>query len=159
MMYPIMLKLTDRKILVIGGGEVAARKVGLLTEAGGRPTIVSPVLTPVLQTLVKTYQLPVHQRCYQAGDCKNYFLVFHCSNDPQLSQQLVKEVGPNQLYNDAANKDHSNFYNMATFMHEEVQVAVSSHGQSPAKMKTLKQKLLTWLIKEDAPVKNRVNHL
>lgn len=48
---PIFLKIENRPCLVVGGGEVAARKVGLLLEAGGRVTVVAPELCETLERL------------------------------------------------------------------------------------------------------------
>ncbi len=46
---PIFFDVTGRKCVVIGGGEVAARKVESLLEAGARVTVVSPRLSPPLR--------------------------------------------------------------------------------------------------------------
>ena len=51
-MYPVGLRLQDRRVVVVGGGQVAHRRVAGLLEAGARVTVVSPEVTPALEALV-----------------------------------------------------------------------------------------------------------
>ena len=50
--YPVGLRLRDRRVVVVGGGQVAHRRVAGLLEAGAQVTVVSPEVTPALEALV-----------------------------------------------------------------------------------------------------------
>ena len=50
--YPVGLRLLDRRVVVVGGGQVAHRRVAGLLEARARVTVVSPEVTPALEALV-----------------------------------------------------------------------------------------------------------
>ncbi len=70
--YPVFLDIAGKPVVVIGGGEVAFRKVEVLLDAGARVTVVSPALHSGLQTLVAAGKLRHIDRTYQRGDVEGY---------------------------------------------------------------------------------------
>ncbi|MFN8643869.1 MAG: NAD(P)-dependent oxidoreductase [Candidatus Binatia bacterium] len=66
--YPVFLRLTGEPCVVIGGGEVAERKVESLLVAGARVTVVAPALTPGLSEWVARGEVVHRPRPYQDGD-------------------------------------------------------------------------------------------
>ena len=89
--YPVMLDLTDRPCLVVGGGAVAERKIAGLVEAGARVTIVSPWLTPALLRLATEAPLRWRPREYTAWDAAHFILVIVATNEVAL-----KAVAPTE---------------------------------------------------------------
>ena len=79
--YPVVLNLTGRSCLVVGGGAVAQRKVSALVEAGARVTIVSPSLTRPLLRLANEAPLRWWPREYSAGDAAGFMLVMIATDD------------------------------------------------------------------------------
>ena len=70
MFYPVFLDLRGRPVLVVGGGEVAERKVEALLEAEARVTVVSPEATPALQQHSARGQVTLHRRCLRQAISK-----------------------------------------------------------------------------------------
>ena len=68
MVYPVGLRLTGRRVVVVGGGQVAHRRVAGLLEAGADVTVVSPDVTPALEGLVTPGSLTWVRRRYEPGD-------------------------------------------------------------------------------------------
>src|SRR6185312_12387295 len=66
--YPVGLRLLDRRVVVVGGGQVAHRRVAGLLEARARVTVVSPEVTPALEALVGPGSLTWVRRRYEDGD-------------------------------------------------------------------------------------------
>ena len=62
--YPVGLRLHDRRVVVVGGGQVAHRRVAGLLEAGAHVTVVSPEVTPALEALVEPGRLTWTRRRY-----------------------------------------------------------------------------------------------
>ena len=56
-LFPLFLDLRGRRVLVVGGGEVAARKVAALLDSGADVTVVAPALVPALAALAKAHRL------------------------------------------------------------------------------------------------------
>ena len=66
--YPLSLRLAGRRVLVVGGGSVALRRVAGLRAAEAEVVVVSPRLTPVLADMAARGLITAHQRAYQPGD-------------------------------------------------------------------------------------------
>jgi hypothetical protein len=92
MFYPIYLNLNRRRVVVIGGGEVAERKVESLLGTGASIMVVSPVVTPQLESLAEENKIQLHRRVYTAGDCKHAALVFSATDDADVSAAVFEEA-------------------------------------------------------------------
>src|SRR6184192_3965720 len=66
--YPLSLRLEGRRVLVVGGGPVALRRVAGLREAGADIMVVAPRLTPAMGDLADRGLIAAHRREYQTGD-------------------------------------------------------------------------------------------
>lgn len=137
-MYPIMLDITDKKIIVIGGGRIALRKTRSLLQAGGRVTVIAPRLEEGFKTLTNVSFI---SEKYHSEQLKEAQLIFACTDSKSVNQQIVADAASWQWVNDCSQKENSDFYNMAVLQHETGVVAFSSHGQSPTETKRLKQEI------------------
>ena len=87
--YPVMLRLADVPVLVVGGGDVAARKVGGLRGAGARVTVVAP---HVAAELLGDEQITVLVRPYERGEAGAYRLVVTATDDPEVNQAVFDDA-------------------------------------------------------------------
>lgn len=141
--YPVCLTgMQARRAVVVGGGAVAARKVKDLLEAGGRVTVISPKLTPELQSLVDDEQVTLIRRPYRAGDLSDAFLVIAATGDSYVNQKVwheAEQIGC--LVNVVDDPAHCNFIMPAVVRHGDVTIAVSTGGASPALARRLRERL------------------
>ena len=86
--YPLGLILTDRRVLVVGGGAVATRRVPALLAAGARVELVSPELTPALQALADAGRLMWTARRFQDSDVDGAWLVHVAVDDPEAAAEV-----------------------------------------------------------------------
>ena len=77
--YLLALRLTGRRVLVVGGGSVAARRVPGLLDAGADVLLISPEVTPSLHDLVLAGRISWQSRGYAPGDCAAAWLVCACT--------------------------------------------------------------------------------
>src|SRR5271156_29133 len=89
---PIFLDATGRECVVVGGGEVAARKVESLLEAGARGAVVSPRLFPPLGAIVARRLVTHIARDYERGDIHGCALVYAATDDPKLQRKIAAEA-------------------------------------------------------------------
>src|SRR5258707_14847858 len=89
---PIFLDVTGRECVVVGGGVVAARKVESLVDAGAHVTVVSPCLSPLIESLVARGSVNHIARDYQRGDIRGCVLVYAATDDPKLHRELAAEA-------------------------------------------------------------------
>src|SRR5262249_22168105 len=78
--YPLSLRLDGRRVLVVGGGSVALRRVAGLRAAGAEVVVVAPRLTPALGDLAARGLITAHLRGYQPGDLDGAWLVLACTD-------------------------------------------------------------------------------
>ena len=140
-MYPVMLNLVDKKVLVVGGGQIAKRKVEFLQETGAEITIISPDIDPTLSRLNVKWL----ETIYKQGLAREYFLVFACTNDQAVNQLVVNDCDDRQLINDTSNQKNSNFFNMAIVSNDECLIGISTYGKNPSRSKLIKKELTNWL--------------
>jgi uroporphyrin-III C-methyltransferase/precorrin-2 dehydrogenase/sirohydrochlorin ferrochelatase len=90
--YPVGLRLTGRRVVVVGGGAVALRRVVGLLAAGADVTVVAPVATPALADLADGGRCTWLERPYQGGDVADAWLAMACTDDPAVNAQVAAEA-------------------------------------------------------------------
>ncbi|RAI82261.1 bifunctional precorrin-2 dehydrogenase/sirohydrochlorin ferrochelatase [Macrococcoides goetzii] len=142
-MYPIMLNLMDKKVLIVGGGRIAKRKVNGLVGEGAHITVIAPEIDEeIIAMNVECIPYP-----FTKQDISQYDIVFIATNKESVNRQVMECVQKHQLVNDCSNKENSNFFNVASFKHDGMRVMISSDGVSPEKSKNLKQSIKDFLNK------------
>jgi len=148
-MFPLALDLAHRRVLVIGAGEVGARKASQLSAAGARVDVIaSEVLVP-LPVNVESVQ----QRAYQVGDLESVFLVVVATGDDQVNDRIIEEARErNVLVNVVDDPRRSNFFFTAVHRDGDVIVSVSTSGASPALAQWVRDRVARSLPKNLAAV-------
>ena len=90
--YLIGLRLAGRRVTVIGGGAVAARRVPALLDAGADVAVISPELSPALAPLAAAQRIRWSRRGYTPGDCAGAWLVEACTSDPRVNSAVAAEA-------------------------------------------------------------------
>jgi precorrin-2 dehydrogenase / sirohydrochlorin ferrochelatase len=130
---PIFLDVGGRKCVVIGGGEVAERKVAALLEAGADVTLISPTLTPALASIAAAERLNHLARRYQTGDLRGAALVFAATDDSRVHREISAEArGFGIPLNVADEPELCTFVAPAVAARGALKIAVSTSGESPA---------------------------
>lgn len=133
MFYPVFLNLAGKRIVIIGGGSVSERRVLSLLRCGALVTVVSPEVTPRLQSLADSNAIVLHRRSYLCGDCAGAFLIFCATNDPAVQTAVWKEAHRSgTLVNTADEPDRCDFIMPAVVEQGDLTIAISTNGKSPA---------------------------
>lgn len=136
--YPVMLKLTGKKCVIIGGGEVAARKLNILCEAGAKVTIVAPEFCDLLQKAARKYQCQLINDCYNVRYLQQAFIVIAATNDKAVNRQITTDAP--LLCNNITEPELSNFTVPSSFTQGDITVALATGGM-PAFTSMLKKRL------------------
>jgi len=140
--YPIFIKLKNEKILVIGGGAVATRKVKTLINYSQQIVIVSPQITSILKALISKYNLKYYRRNYRKSDLKDKKIVFVATNDEELNKQIFQDAQQSGiLVNVVDNLEHCSFIVPSIMARGDLQIAISTSGISPLLTKKIRKKL------------------
>jgi siroheme synthase-like protein len=147
--YPVMLDLRERRVLVVGGGSVAQRKVEGLLAAGARVTIVSPTLTGDLAALATQGEVSHERRGYRPGDVTGFSLVLVATGDTALNAEVAAEARQRGIWVNAADDPaHCDFLLPAVLRRGPLSVSVATDGASPALAAAVRDELATRLGQE-----------
>ncbi len=139
-MYPVTLNLTGKRCTVVGGGQVALRKVTSLTEQGANVTVISPELTDELLAMQEQF---VWKNCaYQDGMLQGSFLVIAATDSRAVNHAVAEWCEENQvLVNVVDSREESSFTVNAMVQRGDLLLAVSTNGISPAVSRRIRQEL------------------
>ncbi len=137
--YPVNLVLEGRKVLVVGGGAIALRKVEGLLACGAVVTVVAPEVDERLRALP---DVTIEERPYRAGEVAGYRLAI-AATDSSAVNAAVFEDGENAgvWVNGADDPAHCSFTLPAVVRRGPLMVTVSTGGRSPALARWLRQRL------------------
>jgi siroheme synthase-like protein len=129
---PINLSISNLKILVIGGGNVALRKIDTLLDYGADITCIA--LQPVdrVDYFGSSEKIRLEKRAYQAGECANFGLVISASDNKLLNTQIHEECAKaGVLVNVVDNPRLCTFTFPATLRRDCLSLAISPDGKAP----------------------------
>jgi precorrin-2 dehydrogenase / sirohydrochlorin ferrochelatase len=129
--YPIHLNLKGKKVIVIGGGLVAERKVNGLMGTGALIEIISPHLTENLKKMAAEKQLTWTAKLFTSEDISHAFLVIAATNDRDTNHQVKRSAAIHQLVNIADDPANSDFIIPAVVKRGKLGISVSTSGASP----------------------------
>jgi len=151
--YPLFLEMKGRPCLVVGGGQVAQRKVEGLLAAEAAVTVVSPDLTPGLATLKKEGRIRHRQREYQQGDLEGFSIVVAATADKATNARVAQDArAGGALVNAVDDPASCDFILPSVVRRGEVALAVSTGGLSPALARRLREELEAYLSDDFAPL-------
>ena len=87
--YPVGLRLTGRPVVVVGGGQVAHRRVAGLLDAGAQVGVVSPAVTPALEALIEPGSVTWLARRYAPGDVDGAWWVVAATDDAAVQAEIA----------------------------------------------------------------------
>jgi uroporphyrin-III C-methyltransferase/precorrin-2 dehydrogenase/sirohydrochlorin ferrochelatase len=90
--YLAGLDLAGRRVVVVGGGTVAQRRLPRLVAAGARVELVSPAVTPSVQTLADSGAIVWHERPYAPGDLDGAWYVLCCTSAPEVNATVSADA-------------------------------------------------------------------
>ncbi|MBF2627092.1 precorrin-2 dehydrogenase/sirohydrochlorin ferrochelatase family protein [Listeria marthii] len=137
MKYPIMLDITGKKVVIIGGGKVALRKISGLLDAGADILVVGLNVLPEIKAL----NVQVVEEAYRAEHLESAFMIFICTDNPEVNQLVLRDRAPWQLVNDTTDQANSDFFNMATVTKNELTIGISTGGGNPGYAKKVKREV------------------
>ena len=140
--YPVFINVRQEKCLVVGGGEVALRKVQALLEHGAEVQVISPALCPELNQLARNKRITVLPREYKPGDLTGIFLTIAATDDRETNHKVAAEAKRLRIMiNVVDDPEQSNFIVPACLYRGDLTIAVSTAGGSPALARKIKSRL------------------
>lgn len=140
--FPIFLDTTDINCLVVGGGEVAARKVELLLKTSADITVVAPWVCDTLLKFAKQEKIQLIVRPYSESDLSDKQMVFVATDNSELNIQVHDQARAQKiLVNVVDNTPLCQFITPSIIDRSPIIIAMSSGGVAPVLLRYLRQKL------------------
>ncbi|MDP1969358.1 MAG: NAD(P)-dependent oxidoreductase, partial [Methylobacter sp.] len=142
--FPVFLKLKDQACLVVGAGEIAARKIELLARAGAKITVIAKEISPTVLSLQATYNLTLLQRSFAPTDLGEFRLVVSATDNTETNCLVSKTATEQNIpVNVVDNPELCSFIFPAIIDRSPIIAAVSSGGAAPVLARLLRAKIET----------------
>jgi len=143
---PIFMNIRNKACLVVGGGQVAARKVYLLHRAGGAVTLVSPALCAEMQRWVDSGDVRHEARAFLPEDIHGQCLVIAATDQAEVNAEVSRLAQARGIpVNVVDNPEQGNFIMPSIIDRTPVQIAISTGGASPVLARLLRARLETFI--------------
>lgn len=140
--YPIFLDLRERECVVVGGGEVATRRIEALLKAGASVTVISPEVTETIRRWEREGRVRHSRRPYRKGDLGKAFLVYAATGNAQVDAEIAEEArSGGALLNAVDRPALCDFITPALLERGDLIIAISTGGKSPGVAKKLREEL------------------
>lgn len=144
--FPIFIDTQDAQCLVVGAGEVAARKVELLLKSEASITVVAPWACDSVLRFAENHQIRYHARPFEPTDLDGQKMVFVATNDTGLNADIhTLATERSVLVNVVDNTPLCGFITPSIVDRSPIVIAMSSGGVAPVLLRYLRQKLEAFL--------------
>ncbi|MDQ1455411.1 MAG: precorrin-2 dehydrogenase [Actinomycetota bacterium] len=140
--YPANLLVRGRRVVVVGGGRIAARKIEPLLEAGALVEVVSPQVGTEVRAWADAGRLVLHERAFRAGDLEGAWLALTATDDPVVNTAVHAAGEAGRVWvNSADDPANCSFTLMSVIRRGDLVVTVGTGGRSPALAAQLRRRL------------------
>jgi precorrin-2 dehydrogenase / sirohydrochlorin ferrochelatase len=141
-LFPIFLKLTGRPAIVIGAGNLAESKIESLQAANASVTVIAPGASARIAAMADAGEVTWHKREYAAGDLAGQFLVVAATDNPAVNRAVFAEAeAAGILINAVDDPPFCDFYFPSVVRRGDLQIAISTTGESPALAQRLRKEI------------------
>ncbi len=141
-LFPMFVTLDGRQVLVVGAGKIGEPKIGGLLETRARIRVVSLDATPTVRQWAREGRLELELRAFAADDLDGAFLAVVATNSRALNECVYHEAQRRGvLCNTVDVPDLCDFFYPAVVHRGDLQIAVSTAGQSPSLAQKIRQQL------------------
>jgi len=140
--FPIFLDAKHIKAIIIGGGDVAARKIELLLKTTTHITVMSEQLSMSVERLINTHQLTWLKHNYQSGYLHDFNLVIAATDDTQVNQSVATESTQLKLLTNVVDQPElCTYITPAIIDRDPILIAISSSGSAPILLRMLREQI------------------
>ena len=139
---PVFLDMKDKNALIVGGGEVAARKISLLLQANAKVRVIAPEICTSIKTLLSDGKIEYAQREYKNGDLDDCALAYAATNNTEVNRKISESAHARQLPINVVDQPNLCSFIMPSIVDRSpMVVAVSTGGASPVLARLMRSRL------------------
>jgi siroheme synthase-like protein len=151
--YPVNMLVRGRRVVVVGAGRIAARKIEPLVEAGALVEVVAPAVSDEVRAWAGEGRLVLHERAFQPSDVADAWLALTATDDPEVNAAVHAAAESARVWvNSADDPANCSFTLMSVIRRGDLVVSVGTAGRSPALAAHLRRRLGEEIGPEYAPL-------
>ena len=141
-LFPMFMKLQGRQVLVVGAGKVGEPKISGLLETGARIRVVALQASPAVREWAREGKVELAVRAFSSEDLAGAFLAIVATNSRTLNERVYHEAQRRGILCNVVDvPDLCDFFYPAVVRRGDLQIAVSTAGQSPSLAQKIRQQL------------------
>jgi len=141
-LFPMFLKLQGKRVLVVGAGQVGEPKIAALLETGARIRVVALGASPAVRGWADAGKIELDLRGFSPDDLSGIFLAVVATSSRSLNERIYGEAQQRGvLCNVVDVPDLCNFFYPSVVRRGDLQIAISTSGQSPSLAQRIRHQL------------------
>jgi precorrin-2 dehydrogenase / sirohydrochlorin ferrochelatase len=141
-LFPMFLKLEGRNVLVVGAGKIGEPKIASLLETGARLRVVSIEASPGVREWARRGEIDLELKAFSPEDLDGVFLAIVATNSPGLNERVYREAHRRGVLSNVVDvPDLCDFFYPSIVRRGDLQIAISTAGQSPSLAQRIRQQL------------------
>ena len=142
MYFPLFVDISEKKILVVGAGNIAARRIATLQMFTEQIFVVAPDVCPAIDKLGKEEKVILSRREFRESDLEEKEIVLSSTDNPEVNFHIWKACKKRGiLVNVSDRKELCDFYFPSIVKKEDIIIGLNSSGTSPRKVKEIRKKI------------------
>lgn len=140
--FPLFVDISDKKIVVVGAGKIAARRVKILVDFGAAIVVVAPQISPELEQMEQEHKITIIRREYQREDIYDAWMVLATTDNHKLNEEIysvAKCLGA--LVNVASNREKCDFHFPGIVKKDSYVVGINASGKDHHGAAVLREKI------------------
>ncbi len=140
--FPMFVDLSDKNVVVVGGGRIASRRVQTLLQFTRNITVVAPQVSPEMQELARAGQVELQKRPVKRSDFSMAFMVIAATNDLKLNDDIYRVCKEEGIYvNVSSDREKCDFYFPGVYIQDEIVVGVTASGIDHAMARRVREEI------------------
>lgn len=141
-LFPLFVDLSRKKIIIVGAGKIAARRIKMLSHFTETMKVIAPAIHPDLLPLEKAGKLHIRRKKYEPADLDGADLVLAATNSSEVNDTVWNDCVKKQIpVNVSSDKTKSTFYFPGIALRDNIVIGVTASGKDHAKAKHLTEEL------------------
>ena len=141
-MFPLFIDLSDKQIVVIGGGHIAERRIKVLTDFTKNIKVIAPKITPVIENLSKENKISWIKKEFSEDDINGAYMVLAVTDNYDVNHRIYEACKKQNIFiSNAGDVNECEFHFPGIICYDEVVIGFNGGGYSHSKTRKTRERV------------------